>query len=97
MTANNASKLTHVYNSLKCIYEARYEDVGKPQALAGMTAFVNDKAGGETRQDMKEAIAKNLGEKDPEAGLAWAAENLSGDRRHEAVKEILIRLAKKRK
>ena len=31
MTANNASKLTHVYNSLKCIYEARYEDVGKPQ------------------------------------------------------------------
>ena len=62
--------------------------------LAGMTAFVNDKAGGETRQDMKEAIAKNLGEKDPEAGLAWAAENLSGDRRHEAVKEILTRLAK---
>ena len=37
MTANNASKLTHVYNSLKCIYEARYEDVGKPQAFAGMT------------------------------------------------------------
>ena len=62
--------------------------------LAGMTAFVNDKAGGETRQDMKEAIAKNLGEKEPESGLAWAAENLSGDRRHEAVKEILTRLAK---
>ena len=37
MTANNTSKLTHVYNSLQCIYEARYENVGKPQAFAGMT------------------------------------------------------------
>ena len=31
MTANNTSKLTHVYKSLQCIYEARCEDVGKPQ------------------------------------------------------------------
>lgn len=63
--------------------------------LAGMTAFVNEKAGGETRQDMKAAIAKSLGESDPERGLTWAAENLSGDRRHEAVKEILTNLARK--
>jgi len=62
--------------------------------LAGMTAFVDEKAGGETRQDMKAAIAKSLGESDPERGLAWAAENLSGGRRHEAVKEILIKFTK---
>ena len=62
--------------------------------LAGMTAFLNDQAGGETRTAMKEAIAKNLGETDPNTALAWAADHLTGEGRNSAVEKILTKLSK---
>ena len=62
--------------------------------LAGMTAFLNDHAGAETRIAMKEAIAKNLGETDPNTALTWAADHLTGDRRNSAVDQILTKLSK---
>jgi hypothetical protein len=62
--------------------------------LAGMTAFLNDKAGPETRTAMREAIAKQLGETDPNTALTWAADHLTGDRRHAAVEQILTKLTK---
>ena len=64
------------------------------QDLVGMTEFLNEKAEGATRLEMKVAIAKSLGESNPERGLKWAAENLSGSRRSDAVEEILTKFSK---
>jgi hypothetical protein len=62
--------------------------------MSAMIAFANDRAQGQTRSAMKEAIAKVIGEGDPKVAFAWAAENLSGQRRNNVVSSLISKLAK---
>lgn len=62
---------------------------------AGLQAFMSGQAPETDLPLIKEAIARDLGEKDPRAALDWAAANLSGLERTGTTEKILSGLAGK--